>query len=113
MSGIHVARMEKAILNATATAEVPSSIIFQGNQNGYQRRNQNGYQCLNQSCYQRLSYGVFLYDSLFLTPETNCDEFGVISLILSVNTNVSIGNHSEGIILTFQHLEQVLYCLLL
>lgn len=76
--------------NATASVGVPAS-IFEGVQNDS----------------QRLSYSVFLLNSLFLTPETDCSDFAIASVILSVNTNISAANLSEGVLLTFQQLEQV------
>ncbi len=85
--------------NATASAEVPAS-IFEGSEEDL----------------QRLSYSIFLLNSLFLTPETDCSDFAIASAILSVNisaANLSTGslfaaNLSEGVLLTFQQLGQVL-----
>ncbi len=81
-------KSNETLSNATASAEVPAS-IFEGNDS------------------QRLSYSVFLLDSLFLTPETDCNDFAIVSVILSVNANISAANLSEGVLLTFQQLEQV------
>ena len=86
----NIVKTDKAIPNATASADVPASIIG-GSQNDS----------------QRLSYSVFLLNSLFLTPETDCEKFAIASVILSVNVNISIANLSEGVLLTFQMQEQV------
>lgn len=65
--------------NATASAELPES-LFEENVNTARR--------------QRVTFGVFLTNTLFLTPETDCRESAIGSVVLSVGVNSSATNTS-------------------
>ena len=82
--------------NATASAEI---LLFDP-----EIVNKSG----NVSNTERLFYTVFLSTSLFLTPSTDCDEFAIGSIILSVTFNVSdSSNRNATIILNFLQSEEV------
>ena len=68
--------------NATASAELPES-LFEENVNTARR--------------QRVTFGVFLTNTLFLTPETDCRESAIGSVVLSVGVNSSATNTSLSI----------------
>ena len=59
--------------------------------------------------FERLSYTIFLLDSLFQTPETACNDTAIGSIIQSIRVNNSnITNPTETIILlSFQRLNEV------
>lgn len=65
--------------NATASAELPES-LFEGDVNTARR--------------QRVTFSVFLTNTLFLTPETDCRESAIGSVVLSVGVNSSATNTS-------------------
>lgn len=96
LSLVVLLRMEEAVPNATATAKVPSS-FFQPPSKPENKATPT----------ERISYGVFFANSLFTTPETNCSESAIASLVLSVRANHSSVNLAEGIALSFQQLQNV------
>ena len=82
-----------ALPNATASVEIPASLFANTSANDS----------------QRLIYSIFLLNSLFLTSEVDCDAvFAIGSAIVSVRANASAVNLTEGILLNFQQLEQVI-----
>ena len=82
-----------AILDATVSVEVPPSLFGDSPSNDS----------------QRLSYSIFLMNSLFVTSDVDCDaEFAIGSVIVSVRTNATAVNLTEVLLLNFQQLEQVL-----
>ena len=56
---------------------------------------------------ERISYGVFIVDSFFLTNETNCSERAIGSLVLSVRANSSAVNLTDEVALSFHRLQKV------
>lgn len=56
----------------------------------------------------RLFYTVFITSTLFLTPETNCDDYAIGSVLVTVDVN-GCSQLSQEIELDFQELDQVCY----
>ncbi len=54
----------------------------------------------------RIFYAVFTTNTLFLTPDTNCDKFAIGSVIITVEVN-GCSDLAEAIELDFQELDQV------
>ena len=106
VSGEQLVRNEDVVLNSTASVELPDSLFFSqqdaelalGNASTDQGR-----------APERLSYSVFLTDTLFTTPNTSCSQSAIGSIIISVraNGNLTNLNLSEGILLNFQRLSEV------
>ena len=81
--------------NATASAELPE-LLFEEDINTLPR--------------QRVTFSVFLTNALFLTPETNCLESAIGSVVLSVGVNSSATNanlSNGGIRLAFRQYQEV------
>ena len=82
--------------NATASVELPQS-LFDGS-------------TAYASPWQRIVYSIFLSNSLFLTLDTNCENFAIGSIILGVDVNSSVTNISMStgeIQLAFQQFRMV------
>ena len=67
------------IPNATASAILPESLFEED---------------VNTAPRQRVTFSVFLTNTLFLTPETDCRESAIGSVVLSVGVNSSTTNTS-------------------
>ena len=81
--------------NATASAELPESLFEED---------------ANTALRQRVTFSVFLTNTLFLTPETDCRESATGSVVLSVGVNSSTTNTSlsnAGIRLVFRQYREV------
>jgi len=86
--------------NATASAELPES-LFTTNTPG------------NPVPRRRVIFSVFLTNTLFLTPETDCTNSTIGSVVLGIGVNSSVPNFrlsSGGIRLVFQQYREVRTC---
>lgn len=86
--------------NATASAELPES-LFTTNTPG------------NPVPRRRVTFSVFLTNTLFLTPETDCTNSTIGSVVLGIGVNNSVPNFrlsGGGIRLVFQQYREVSTC---
>lgn len=86
--------MSNPALNSTISVKVPPSLLD---------NNTNSEDCLPSD---RIFYIVFVKTTLFLTPETNCDQYTIGSIVVTVEVN-GCHNLSSEVELDFEELDKV------
>ncbi len=91
---VKTAVMTDALPNATVSVKVPPSVfdIIPDPE-----------KCIQSD---RIFYTIFTRNTLFLTPETDCDEFAIGSVVVAVDVN-HCSNLSSEIELDFEELDEV------
>lgn len=81
--------MPDPVPNATVSATLPPSVVTD-----------------NCPAFDRIFYIVHVTNTLFLTPETNCEDYTIGSIVITVGMN-GCSNFSEEIELDFDQLDEV------